>query len=68
MEKSLFRRLDELLPQVYTSSGDVKNCGRDSCTDLILAAERAYPRINFGNPDTGMMYVSVFREHFFPNR
>lgn len=68
MEKLSQKRLDELLLKVFTPSGEIKACGRNVCSDLITAAHDCYPHICFGDPDTGMMNVSSFRELFFSNR
>ena len=60
-------KLQKLLDQVFTPSGDVKTCGREACKQLIAQASSAYPGIDFGNPDTGMMNVAKFKEFFFSN-
>lgn len=60
-------KLQELLSQVFTPSGNVKACGRETCKDLISLASFFHPDINFGNPDTGMMNVENFRKSFFSN-
>lgn len=57
--------LQQQLEQVFTPSGNVKNCGRETCKHLIILASSMYPNYDFGNPDTGMMNVSTFRDVFF---
>ena len=58
-------KLQKLLDQVFTPSGNVRNCGRETCKQLIIQASSVYPDIDFGNPDNGMMNVDKFKEIFF---
>lgn len=58
-------KLQKLLIQVFTPSGNIKPCGRETCTRLIEEASAFYPDIDFGNPETGFMNEDNFRKVFF---
>lgn len=59
------KKLQKLLNQVFTPSGEVKPCGREICIRLIEEASANYPETDFGNPETGFMNEDNFRKVFF---
>lgn len=51
------QRFIDLYNTVFDKNGSIKSCGRDTTSELIKAAESIKSGIDFGNSDTGMMFV-----------
>ena len=62
------KRVREQLDRVFTSTGEVKACGRDECRKAIQAASEFYPGVNFGNIETGVMDLKAFQDYFFSDK
>ena len=50
----------ELYNNVFDNSGNVKNCGRDMCSKLIIAAQ-SLTDADCGNPITGVMNITTIK-------
>ena len=59
------KRAREQLDRVFTSTGEVKACGRDECRKAIQVASEFYPGVDFGNIETGIMNLQAFHDYFF---
>ena len=62
------KRVREQLDRVFTSTGEVKACGRDECRKAIQVASEFYPGVDFGNIETGIMNLQAFHEFFFSDK
>ena len=51
------QRFIDLYNTVFDENGSVKSCDRGTTSELIKAAENLKSGIDFGNSDTGMMFV-----------
>lgn len=47
----------DLVWEVFNENFTVKACGRDKCKDLIRHLNLVYPAVNFGNIETGYLFV-----------
>lgn len=56
------QKIIELYNEVFNSDGTVKNCGKDKCTELIIAMKGKYKGKNFGDVRSGMMNVKEIQE------
>ena len=41
----------------FNNKGEVKNCGRNVCKELIKAAYKINNTTDYGNPETGFMNI-----------
>lgn len=63
-------RLLELFDQVFDADGNVRNCGRELCKQLILMLINYALKtgigsdICFGDPETGIMDVDMIHMYF----
>lgn len=57
-----FEKFFELYHMVFDKSGSVRNCGRNTCKNLIIAANRIDSSVYFGNVNTGVMDVEAIQE------
>ena len=57
------KKVREQLDRVFTSTGEVKACGK-----AIQAASEFYPGVDFGNLETGIMNLQAFRDYFFSDK
>lgn len=48
--------------KVFTSDGEIKNCGRGACIDLILSASKINPFVSYGDSFTGIMNVENIKK------
>ena len=58
----------KIFHQVFDENGNVRNCGRQNCQELIAAAKAASPI--YGNEANGMMNVEAIKalyEELFPD-
>ena len=53
---------DELYNKVFDSDGSVRLCGRETCKKLIEACSNAYPNVNFGDLESGCMYIDNIKK------
>lgn len=56
--------MEEKYKKVFDNSGNVKNCGRDVCKELIVACMERWPGIDFGDVESGMMNVENIQKMF----
>lgn len=49
----------DLFGEVLTPDGMVRNCGREKCKELILAAKKLAPEFDYGNLETGFLNVET---------
>lgn len=47
--------------KVFNKDGSVKNCGRDTCRQLIVEANIAEPGVRHGDVETGYMYIDLIQ-------
>lgn len=52
--------------RVFDENNEIRPCGRDVCTDLILQMQKAFPDETFGDVNTG--YMDVFKIKRFYNK
>lgn len=45
----------KLYEKVFNENNNIKICGRQNCINLIEAAQKIEPNIDFGNVKTGFM-------------
>ena len=57
-----------LFSEVFEENGEMKACRRDKCIELMEALQEKYPGVDFGNPKTGFLNLSVVRSYFFKNK
>lgn len=55
-------KLKTVITEVFNENGEIRPCGREKCKELISLASQIYPKINFGDPNTGIMNMDAMKE------
>lgn len=51
----------ELYEEVFYNDGQIKNCGREKCSKLILMADKIEPSVSHGDAGTGFVNIRAMK-------
>ena len=56
--------LKKLYNEVFDTNGKIRFCGRDKCVALILAMEKQFEGVDFGNKGNGFLNIKNIQEYY----
>ena len=57
-------KLTKCYNAVFDEDGNIKVCGREKCSELIMAMQERIKTVDFGNEATGMMNVEGIKYYY----
>ena len=56
--------LTKLYHEVFNEDGSIQFCGREKCIALILAMEKQFEGVDFGNKGNGFLNIKNIQEYY----
>ena len=63
MSSQTIEEIKELYKEVFDENNNIKLCGRDTCKKLMIALNKIYEDVNFGDLDAGFLNIETVQKY-----